>query len=115
MQNGRPLFRRSFARLTAPGFSTWTDIATSILSRDTGAMPAIHPQLPVSAVQEQVARGITLMLPSEELCVGENCRSASVCLIAVRAQRHGCNRFSIRLAVQITGRGKILSSTGVSR
>jgi glutamate-1-semialdehyde 2,1-aminomutase len=77
---------------------------------DTGAMTGHSPAATVAAVQEQVARGITLMLPSEDaVWVGEELQTRfrlpywQFALSATDA-----NRFSIRLARQITGRGKIL-------
>src|SRR5437868_3013335 len=77
---------------------------------DTGAMSGHSPPATVSAVQEQVARGITLMLPSEDaVWVGEELQKRfrlpywQFALSATDA-----NRFSIRLARQITGRSKIL-------
>ena len=77
---------------------------------DTGAMTGHSPPATVSAVQEQVARGITLMLPSEDaVWVGEELQKRfrlpywQFALSATDA-----NRFSIRLARQITGRSKIL-------
>src|SRR6266513_1326400 len=77
---------------------------------DTGAMTGHSPSATVSAVHEQVARGITLMLPSEDgVWVGEELQKRfplpywQFALSATDA-----NRFSIRLARQITGRSKIL-------
>jgi len=77
---------------------------------DTGAMTGHSPPATVSAVREQVARGITLMLPTEDaVWVGEELQKRfrlpywQFALSATDA-----NRFSIRLARQITGRGKIL-------
>ena len=77
---------------------------------DTGAMTGHSPPATVSAVREQVARGITLMLPSEDaVWVGEELQKRfrlpywQFALSATDA-----NRFSIRLARQITGRSKIL-------
>jgi len=77
---------------------------------DTGAMTGHSPSATVSAVQQQITRGITLMLPSEDaLWVGEELRNRfglpywQFTLTATDA-----NRFSIRLARQITGRSKIL-------
>src|SRR6266446_3677062 len=77
---------------------------------DTGAMTGHSPSATVSAVQQQLARGITLMLPSEDaVWVGEELQRRfrlpywQFALTATDA-----NRFSIRLARQITGRGKIL-------
>jgi glutamate-1-semialdehyde 2,1-aminomutase len=77
---------------------------------DTGAMTGHSPGATVSAVQQQVARGITLMLPGEDsVWVGEELQKRfglpfwQFALTATDA-----NRFSIRLARQITGRPKIL-------
>lgn len=77
---------------------------------DTGAMTGHSPAATVAAVQEQVARGITLMLPSEDsVWVGEELQKRfglpfwQFALTATDA-----NRFAIRLARQITGRPKIL-------
>jgi glutamate-1-semialdehyde 2,1-aminomutase len=77
---------------------------------DTGAMTGHSPGATVSAVQEQLARGITLMLPGEDsVWVGEELQKRfglpfwQFALTATDA-----NRFSIRLARQITGRPKIL-------
>jgi glutamate-1-semialdehyde 2,1-aminomutase len=77
---------------------------------DTGAMTGHSPVPTVKAVQEQVARGITLMLPSEDsVWVGEELQKRfrlpfwQFALTATDA-----NRFAIRLARQITGRPRIL-------
>ena len=77
---------------------------------DTGAMTGHSPSATVSAVQQQLARGFTLMLPSEDaVWVGEELQKRfrlpywQFALSATDA-----NRFAIRLARQITDRGKIL-------
>jgi glutamate-1-semialdehyde 2,1-aminomutase len=77
---------------------------------DTGAMTGHSPSATVAAVQQQLARGITLMLPTEDaVWVGEELQRRfrlpywQFALTATDA-----NRFSIRLARQITGRSKIL-------
>ena len=77
---------------------------------DTGAMTGHLPAATVSAVQQQLERGITLMLPGEDsVWVGEELQKRfglpfwQFALTATDA-----NRFSIRLARQITGRPKIL-------
>src|SRR2546422_408094 len=77
---------------------------------DTGAMTGHSPSATVKAVEEQVRRGITLMLPNEDaVFVGEELQKRfglpywQFGLTATDA-----NRFSIRLARQITGRSKIL-------
>jgi glutamate-1-semialdehyde 2,1-aminomutase len=77
---------------------------------DTGAMTGHSPFATVKAVEEQVRRGITLMLPGEDaVLVAEELQTRfglpywQFALTATDA-----NRFSIRLARQITGRAKIL-------
>jgi glutamate-1-semialdehyde 2,1-aminomutase len=77
---------------------------------DTGAMTGHSPYATVKAVEEQARRGITLMLPGEDaLFVAEELQKRfglpywQFALTATDA-----NRFSIRLARQITGRPKIL-------
>src|SRR6195256_70910 len=77
---------------------------------DTGAMTGHSPSATVKAVEEQARRGITLMLPGEDsILVAEELQKRfglpywQFALTATDA-----NRFSIRLARQITGRAKIL-------
>jgi len=77
---------------------------------DTGAMTGHSPFAAVKAIEEQAKRGITLMLPSEDaVFVAEELQKRfgltywQFALTATDA-----NRFSIRLARQITGRPKIL-------
>jgi glutamate-1-semialdehyde 2,1-aminomutase len=77
---------------------------------DTGAMTGHAPKEAVAAIAEQAARGITLMLPTEDsIWVGEEMARRfglptwQFCLTATDA-----NRFTIRLARAITGRPKIL-------
>ena len=76
----------------------------------TGAMTGQSPFATAKAIEEQVKRGITLMLPSEDaVFVAEELQQRfgltywQFALTATDA-----NRFSIRLARQITGRAKIL-------
>ena len=77
---------------------------------DTGAMTGHSPAATVLAAQQQLASGITTMLPNEDaISVGEELQKRfglpcwQFALSATDA-----NRFSIRLARQITGRPKIL-------
>ncbi len=77
---------------------------------DTGAMTGHSPSSTVKAAEEQLRRGITLMLPGEDaIFVAEELQKRfklpywQFALTATDA-----NRFSIRLARQITGRPKIL-------
>src|SRR6266478_1105112 len=77
---------------------------------DTGAMTGRSPSATVSAVQRQLARGITLMLPSEDaVWVGEELqRRFRLPYWQFALSATDANRFVIRLARQITGRNKIL-------
>lgn len=77
---------------------------------DTGAMTGHSPDAVAEAVARRVREGITLMLPAEDaLWVGENLRRRfglpywQFTLTATDA-----NRFSIRIAREITQRSKIL-------
>jgi glutamate-1-semialdehyde 2,1-aminomutase len=77
---------------------------------DTGAMTGHSPAPTVAAVSEQLANGITTMLPTEDAAaVGEELgrrfglRHWQFTLSATDA-----NRFMIRLAREITGRPKVL-------
>jgi glutamate-1-semialdehyde 2,1-aminomutase len=77
---------------------------------DTGAMTGHSPSATVKAAEEQIRRGITLMLPGEDaIIVAEELQKRfglpywQFALTATDA-----NRFSVRLARQITGRPKIL-------
>src|SRR5947209_11848842 len=76
---------------------------------DTGAMTGHSPSAVVSAIEQQIRRGITLMLPSEDaIWVSEELQKRfglpywQFALTATDA-----NRFSIRLARQIAKRPKI--------
>ena len=77
---------------------------------DTGAMTGHSPEAVVTAVAEQAARGITLMLPSEEaLWVGEELtRRFGLPRWQFALTATDANRFAIRLARHITGRPKVL-------
>src|SRR5204863_6971260 len=77
---------------------------------DTGAMTGHSPAATVSAAIEQVARGITLMLPSEDaIWVAEELqRRFLLPFWQFALSATDANRFSIRLARHITGRSKIL-------
>jgi glutamate-1-semialdehyde 2,1-aminomutase len=77
---------------------------------DTGAMTGHAPGPTVGAVASRAARGITLMLPTEDSAwVGEELARRfglptwQFCLTATDA-----NRFTIRIARELTGRSKIL-------
>jgi glutamate-1-semialdehyde 2,1-aminomutase len=77
---------------------------------DTAAMTGHSPAPTVRAVTEQAARGITLMLPSEDaLWVGEElARRFGLPRWQFALTATDANRFAIRLARELTGRPKIL-------
>ena len=77
---------------------------------DTAAMTGHSPPPTVRAVAEQVARGITLMLPSEDaLWVGDElARRFGLPRWQFALTATDANRFAIRLARELTGRPKIL-------
>jgi glutamate-1-semialdehyde 2,1-aminomutase len=77
---------------------------------DTGAMTGHSPFATAKAVEEQVKRGITLMLPSEDsVFVAEELQKRfGLAYWQFALTATDANRFSIRLARQITGRAKIL-------
>jgi glutamate-1-semialdehyde 2,1-aminomutase len=77
---------------------------------DTGAMTGHSPEPVVRAIAEQAARGITLMLPSEEaLWVGEELtRRFGLARWQFALTATDANRFAIRLARHVTGRPKVL-------
>jgi glutamate-1-semialdehyde 2,1-aminomutase len=77
---------------------------------DTAAMTGHSPQPTVRAVSEQGARGITLMLPSEDaLWVGrELTRRFGLARWQFALTATDANRFAIRLARELTDRPKIL-------
>src|SRR5437764_3200319 len=94
------------ARFTDVDGTTYVDFCLG----DTGAMTGHGPKAVVDAIAERAAEGITLMLPTEDaLWVGEEMARRfglpfwQFCLTATDA-----NRFTIRLAREITGRPKIL-------
>ena len=77
---------------------------------DTAAMTGHSPPPTVRAVAEQAARGITLMLPSEDaLWVGEElARRFGLPRWQFALTATDANRFAIRLARELTGRPRIL-------
>ncbi|MEW5785886.1 MAG: aspartate aminotransferase family protein [Bacillota bacterium] len=77
---------------------------------DTGAMTGHAPAASTDAIAERVARGTTFMLPTEDaLAVGaELQRRFGMPYWQFALTATDANRFSIRLARHITGRGKIL-------
>jgi glutamate-1-semialdehyde 2,1-aminomutase len=77
---------------------------------DTGAMTGHSPKPAVRAVADQAARGITLMLPSEDaLWVGEElARRFGLPFWQFALTATDANRFAVRIARAVTGRPKIL-------
>jgi glutamate-1-semialdehyde 2,1-aminomutase len=77
---------------------------------DTGAMTGHSPDATVQAVQEQIQKGITLMLPYEDVIwVGEELqRRFGLPYWQFALTATDANRFALRMARLITGRPKIL-------
>src|SRR5215208_504723 len=77
---------------------------------DTGAMAGHGPAPTIAAVERQLRRGITHMLPTEDAIVAgeELTRRFGLPLWQFTMTATDANRFSIRLARAITGRSKIL-------
>jgi glutamate-1-semialdehyde 2,1-aminomutase len=77
---------------------------------DTGAMTGHSPQIVTDAVARRVREGITLMLPTEDaLWVGEDLqRRFGLPYWQFTLTATDANRFSIRIAREITQRPKIL-------
>lgn len=77
---------------------------------DTGAMAGHSPEPTVRAVQDQVTRGLTTMLPTEDAAVvaDELAQRFGVPLWQFTLTATDANRFAIRLCRQITGRHKVL-------
>jgi glutamate-1-semialdehyde 2,1-aminomutase len=77
---------------------------------DTGAMAGHSPEPTVRAVAEQAARGITLMLPSEDAIVvaTELTRRFGMARWQFALTATDANRFAIRLARHVTRRPKVL-------
>jgi glutamate-1-semialdehyde 2,1-aminomutase len=77
---------------------------------DTGAMAGHSPPAVVQAVQAQVARGITMMLPTEDgiRAAEELARRFRLAHWQFTLSATDANRCALRIARQITGRAKIL-------
>ncbi len=77
---------------------------------DTGAMTGHAPEATVKAMQLQLARGLTFMLPNEDaVWIGEElARRFGLPYWQIAMTATDANRFVIRLARHITGRPKIL-------
>jgi glutamate-1-semialdehyde 2,1-aminomutase len=77
---------------------------------DTGAMTGHAPEATLTALIEQSAKGITLMLPSEDgpWVASELTRRFGVSSWQFALTATDANRFSVRLARHVTGRSIIL-------
>jgi glutamate-1-semialdehyde 2,1-aminomutase len=77
---------------------------------DTGGMAGHGPKVSVDAIAEQAAKGITLMLPTEdaEWVGAEMTRRFGVPLWQFCLTATDANRFTLRWAREITGRHKIV-------
>lgn len=77
---------------------------------DTGAMTGHAPDATLKAITEQAAKGITLMLPYEDVIgVGEELqRRFGLPLWQFALTATDANRFALRMARMITGRPKVL-------
>jgi glutamate-1-semialdehyde aminotransferase len=77
---------------------------------DTGAMAGHGPPATIAAVERQLRRGITHMLPTEDAIAAaeELGRRFGLPLWQFTITATDANRFAIRLARRITGRSKIL-------
>ena len=77
---------------------------------DTGAMTGHSPDVVADAIVKRVREGITLMLPTEDaLWVGEElARRFGLPYWQFTLTATDANRFSIRIAREITGRPKVL-------
>jgi len=81
---------------------------------DTGAMYGHSPKIIADTIKTQVDNGITMMLPTEDsVLVGEElARRFGLPFWQISTTATDANRFSIRLAREITGRKKILVFNG---
>src|SRR5687768_10386455 len=105
---GFPVFAReaSGARIVDVDGHEYADLCLG----DTGAMPGHGPPVVVEAVREQLARGITTMLPTEDaIAVGEELtRRFGLARWLFTLTATDANRTALRLARQLTGRPKVL-------
>jgi glutamate-1-semialdehyde 2,1-aminomutase len=77
---------------------------------DTGAMSGHAPPATVRAIEAQAARGMTMMLPTEDAAwvAEELARRFGLPFWQLALTATDANRFSIRLARHVTGRPKVL-------
>ena len=105
---GFPVFSReaSGARIVDVDGHEYVDLCLG----DTGAMPGHGPPVVVEAVREQLGRGITTMLPTEDaIAVGEElARRFGMAPWLFTLTATDANRTALRLARQLTGRPLVL-------
>ena len=96
----------SGARFTDVDGNEYVDLCLG----DTGAMTGHAPAATAEAVCDQVRKGTTLMLPTEDAiaCAEEFTRRFGLPIWQFALTATDANRFTIRLARQATGRPKIL-------
>ena len=97
----------------AEGASFWDvdgNVFVDFCLGDTGGMAGHAPKVSVDAIAEQAAKGITLMLPTEDAAwVGrEMARRFGVPYWNFTLTATDANRFAIRWARQVTGRSKVV-------
>ena len=94
------------AHLTCVDGHDYTDLCLG----DTGAMAGHGPAPTVAAVERQIRRGVTHMLPTEDaLWVGEELtRRFGVSAWQFALSASDANRWSLRLARHVTGRSKVV-------
>jgi glutamate-1-semialdehyde 2,1-aminomutase len=98
--------RADGARFTDVDGHTYVDFCLG----DTGGMAGHAPKIAVDAIADQAAKGITLMLPTEDAAwVGsELARRFGVPYWNFALTATDANRFAIRWARQVTGRSKVV-------
>ena len=103
-----PVFaaRASGSSITDVDGTTYVDLCLG----DTGAMTGHAPAATVAALVEQAARGITMMLPTEDaIWAGEELtRRFGLQRWQIAMTATDANRFVIRMARQVTGRQRVL-------
>ena len=103
-----PVFVREArgARFTDVDGNTYIDFCLG----DTGAMTGHSPDATVKAISEQIQKGMTLMLPYEDVIwVGEELqRRFGLPYWQFALTATDANRFALRMARMITGRSRIL-------
>ena len=107
-----PIFSKEAhgARISDVDGNTYLDLCLG----DTGSMFGHSPKAVVDAVTRQIKKGITTMLPTEDsIWVGEELsKRFGLPYWQIAMTATDANRFSIRLAREVTKRTKILAISG---